>query len=125
MSKQCNFYGLTGLPDIQVDKPGKVPLELRGDSYDEAIKTTAKNGGLYGGKHADRAHIPKPVYPTSTYFTSVLLESANPPPGAIEQTIGLNRPGNNYVAAPASHWYQNAPVDNSGPFRVKGVNPRK
>jgi hypothetical protein len=125
MSKHCNFYGLTGLPDKQVDKPSSVPLELRGNSYDEAIKTTAKNGGLYGGKPADRAHIPKPVYPTSTFFTSVLLPEANPPIGAVEQTIGLNRPGNNYVAAPASYWYQNAPVENNGPFRIKGIHPRK
>ena len=71
-----------------------------------------------------RAHIPKPVYPSSTFFTSVLLEEANPPV-FIEQTIGLNRPGNNYVAAPASHWYQNAPIENFGPFRIKGVDPRK
>ena len=55
MSKQCNFYGLTGLPDIQVDKPGKVPLELRGDSYDEAIEyarihTPVGHQGLIDGQ---------------------------------------------------------------------------
>ena len=59
-----------------------------------------KNGGLYGGPAVDRAWIPKPVYPTSSYFTNYLLEEANPPPGAVEQAIGINRPENSYTAAP-------------------------
>ena len=51
MSNNCNFpYELTGLPDVPVDKSSKIPLELRGDSYDKPIQTTALNGGLYSGK---------------------------------------------------------------------------
>ena len=125
-SKNCNFpYDLTGLPDTPVDKESEVPLELRGDSYDTPMKPTAVNGGLYSGKPVDRAHIPKPVYANGAYFTSVLLPEANPPPGAVEQTIGLNRPGNNYAPAPAVSWYQNTPLENMGPYRIKGVKGRK
>ena len=83
-----------------------------------------KNGGLYGGPNVDRAWIPKPVYPTSSYFTNYLLEGANPPPGAVEQAIGINRPGNSYTAAPHSYWYQKAPRENDGPFRIKGTKKK-
>ena len=48
----------------------------------KAIKTTAKNGGLYGENTPIAPIFLKPVYPTSTFFTSVLLEEANPPPGS-------------------------------------------
>lgn len=128
MSKNCNFpYDLTGLPDVSVDKKSNVPLEQRGDSYNTRVKQTAVNGGLYGGSstHVDRAHIPKPVYPTGAFFTSVLLPHANPPPGAIKQIVGLNRPGNNYAAAEPVSWYQNTPIDNMGPFRIKGIDGSK
>lgn len=119
-----NTECLNELEDIPVDKESSVPLEHRGDSYHVRIQPTMKNGGLYGGPNVDRAWIPKPVYPTSSYFTNYLLEEANPPPGAIEQAIGINRPGNSYTAAPHSYWYQKAPRENDGPFRIKGTKKK-
>jgi hypothetical protein len=119
MPCDCN---LTDKRDYSVDKESEVPMELRADTYDETIQATSKNGGLYGGVAADRSWIPKPVYPTSAYFTNYLLKSANPPPGAMEQAIGTNRPGNNYIPMPHVKWYAKTPVTNQGPFDLKVIH---
>ena len=75
------------------------------------------NGGMYRGEPCgDRAHIPKPVVHTGTYFHQVLLKSANPPPGAQEQYIGTNRSGNNYVVMPGIQWYN---PEMTGPYEMK------
>ena len=74
------------------------------------------NGGMYRGEACDRAHIPKPVVHTGTYFHQVLLKSANPPPGAQEQYIGTNRTGNNYVVMPGVNWYN---PEMTGPYEMK------
>ena len=44
------------------------------------------------------------------------LASANPPPGAIDQYIGTNRPGNNYTAMPTLYWYK---TKGKGPHNFK------
>jgi len=55
------------------------------------------NGGLYTGepftKDAPWANVP--VVPDVDYMTNINLKTANPPPGAIYQYPGHNRPGNN------------------------------
>ena len=51
--------------------------------------------------------------------------AANPPPGAVEQAIGTNRPGNNYTAAPFVKWYDDTTEVNNGPFNLKVIETKK
>lgn len=77
------------------------------------------NGGMYRGPSCtNRAHIPKPVVHTGTYFTYNLLDSANPPCEAKRQFVGTHRPGNNYPAMPEVYWFKS---NNSckGPYELK------
>ena len=85
------------MSNYPVDRESSVPFVMRGDSFDTQVNSMLPNGGLYSGVQVDRAMIPQKIVPTSTYFTTVMLKGANPPPGAIEQAIGTNRPGNNYT----------------------------
>ena len=70
-------------------------------------------------------HIFPNQYTLGAFFTSVLLPHANPPPGAIKQIVGLNRPGNNYAAAEPVSWYQNTPKITWDHYRIKGVDGSK
>lgn len=112
------------MSNYPVDRESSVPFVLRGDSFDTKVNSMLPNGGLYSGVQVDRAMIPQKIVPTSTYFTTVMLKGANPPPGAIEQAIGTNRPGNNYTAAPTVFWYANTPPKNSGPFNLKVIESK-
>ena len=85
------------MSNYPVEKDSSVPFVMRGDSFDTKVESMLPNGGLYSGIEVERAMIPKKVVPTSTYFSTVLLKEANPPPGALEQAVGTNRPGNNYA----------------------------
>jgi hypothetical protein len=109
------------MSNYPVEKESPVPFVMRGDSFDSKVNTMLPNGGLYSGVEVERAMIPKKIEPTSTYFTTELLKEANPPPGAIEQAVGTNRPGNNYTAAPSVYWYNNTTKVNNGPFNLKVV----
>ena len=109
------------MSNYPVEKESPVPFVMRGDSFDARVNTMLPNGGLYSGIEVERAMIPKKIEPTSTYFTSVLLKEANPPPGALEQAVGTNRPGNNYTAAPSVYWYADTTEVNKGPFNLKVV----
>ena len=120
MKKNC----YSKLEDKKVEKESPVLLEHRGSNELDTLAPTSKNGGLYSGPPVNNPWVPKPIYPSSTYLTNHMLKSANPPPGAIEQTIGINRPGNNYVPAPHVYWYNQTPIKNSGPFQLK-VTKRK
>ena len=55
----------------------------------------APNGGLYGGPQQNKPWLPIHIEPTAFNLIANNLSSANPPPGAIDQFIGLNRLGNN------------------------------
>ena len=101
-----------------------VPPELRDNSIDTKIPPSPPNGGIYGGPQSTKQWANIPVAPTMTNMIHNNLKSANPPPGAIEQAIGINRPGNSYTAAPHSYWYQKAPRENEGPFRIKGTKKK-
>lgn len=107
------------MSNYPVEKESPVPFVMRGDSFDSKVNSMLPNGGLYSGVEVERAMIPKKIQPTSTYFSTVLLKEANPPPGALEQAVGTNRPGNNYTAAPSVFWYADTHKVNKGPFRLK------
>ena len=105
--------------DYPVDRKSNVPLIQRGESYKKPIPNLKPNGGLYYGDECQRAWISTPVYPTGANFTTNLLRSANPPPQAMEQAIGTNRPGNNYVSMPGVYWYNKTHPYNKGPYELK------
>ena len=113
------------MSNYPVEKDSRIPFVMRGDSYDTRVNKMLPNGGLYTGPVVQRAMIPEPIYPTSTYFTTTLLQGANPPPGAVEQAIGTNRPGNNYTAAPFVKWYDDTTEVSSGPFNLKVIETKK
>ncbi len=113
------------MSNYPVEKDSDVPFVMRGDSFDTRVNKMLPNGGLFSGPVVKRAVIPEPIYPTSTYFTTELLKEANPPPGAIEQAIGTNRPGNNYTAAPYVKWYSDTTEVNNGPFNLKVIETKK
>lgn len=74
-------------------------LDTAFQSNSSGIPPPALNGGLYTGepfkKGAPWANVP--VVPDASYMIHYNLRSANPPPGAIYQYPGYNRPGNNTI----------------------------
>lgn len=60
------------------------------------------NGGLYTGElfKENSQYGNVPVIPDTGYLIHYNLRSANPPPDAIYQYPGYNRPGNNFQAMP-------------------------
>ena len=98
-----------------------VPLANQWNYPDEMNPPDQYNAGLYTGPQFNGPHSPVPVIPTAYYMTHINLQSANPPPGAINQDIGNNRPGNNYLATNRL-WY----VPNKfeyGPYNIQCKNP--
>ena len=63
MSNKCDFYGLTGTPDVQVDKPSKVPLEFN------LIKIDCSSILLMAGKGSRMKSIDKIKKPYLIYWT--------------------------------------------------------
>ena len=122
----CKCCATNGKQDYPIEKESNVPFESRGSSPSTEAPEMLPNGGLYSGScPAGRAWIPTKIVPTSTYFTSELLKQANPPPGALDQYVGTNRPGNNYTAMPNVHWYNRTSKQNQGPFNIKVTHCKK
>lgn len=71
------------------------------------------NGGLYTGEpfHKDAPYANVPVIADAGYMTHYNLLSANPPPDAVYQYPGGQRPGNNFQPMPG---IQEAP----GPYGI-------
>lgn len=63
------------------------------------------HGGLYNSTSQGQEWHAIPVTPEMAAMMAN-LESANPPPGAMQQFIGTNRPGNNSVNMPGVYRYQ-------------------
>lgn len=73
------------------------------------------NGGLYNGPQSTKPWSRPSVPPTEEYYTNVLLRSANPPPGAINQYQGSgNRLGNSNTPTVGLYW--NNPLDDFGNY---------
>ena len=106
--------------NYSVDKPTSIPFEEMNSSPDTKMPTQAKNLGLYGGEAVTTPWLPKPNVPTSTNYMKQLA-CANPPPGAMEQYVELNRLGNNFSPSPAVKWYADTSKLNCGPFNIKGL----
>jgi len=107
---------MSGKQDYKIMVNSEIPPELRGGNPGEELNYNPVNGGLYGGPQCKRSWMPQHVTPTATNLIMNNLASANPPPGAIEQYIGTNRPGNNYTAMPDIYWFK---TQGKGPHNLK------
>lgn len=104
-----------------VDKESPVPVGQRANGPDTQMPPSPVNGGLYGGPQSNKPWASIPVTPTSTNLLYNNLRTANPPPGAIQQAVGTDRLGNNYVAMPEVMWYNPNSEDHHGKYKMKGV----
>jgi len=76
-----------------------------------------RNGGWFTGPQATGPW--KNVYvPPTTSGMVKNLESANPPPGSMDQYPGEVRDGNNYYATPDIKNYETTLPSNTGPFKM-------
>jgi hypothetical protein len=123
---KCNCKNLTKEEDYSVEVESDYDYSKRWNNPYTTHPNTLPNGGLYSGEcSAGRAWIPTKVDFTSNNFTRNLLKQACPPPGALEQYVGTNRPGNNYVSMDKVYWYNKTPVCNKGPFNIKVTHTEK
>ena len=104
-----------------VDVAGKVNEVSRDKNPSTKIKDSPVNGGLYGGIQSERPWSSIAVTPTATNYIYNNLRSANPPPGATEQYVSLDRFGNNYSPMPEVKWYNPVTKSGSGLYKIKGV----
>jgi hypothetical protein len=112
--------------DYPVDMKSNIPPELRGSGINSKAPTHKINGGLYCGDEEYLAPwMPIPVVPTTTYFMSELLKSANPPPGAQYHYPTQTRSGNNYTATPGVYWFNSSYDNKQGPYSVKVLKRNK
>ena len=100
-------------------EPGKVPAVFRDYNPDSKIPPSPPNGGLFGGEQSKQPWANIPITPSMTNLIHHNSRSANPPPGALEQYIGTERPGNNYSPMPGVYWYN--PPQQRGIYYIKGV----
>lgn len=104
-----------------VDTPSQIPVGERKEGPNTKMPNSPINGGLYSGPQSTKPWASIPVTPTATNLIYNNLRSANPPPGAIQQAVGTDRMGNNYVAMPEVYWYNPEHPDLHGKFKMKGV----
>lgn len=87
-------------------------------------KSKRKNKKMKGGsksRYINQAYGPWgsiPVKPDSSYYIHENLKSANPPPKALTQYSGTNRPGNNFNINKGVYNYKTNGFNN-GPFHIK------
>lgn len=105
--------------DYPVDVKSNVPQHLRASDTKTAVPPPPANGGLYNAPQAVGGHASIPVAPTVTNMVYYNLRSANPPPGALQQFIGTNRLGNNYVPMPGVYWLNDAQKGRDNKYNVK------
>jgi len=95
---------------------GLIKPEKRSINPNTAIPDSLPNGGLYSGPQATGPWGNIPVIPSDTNLTHYNLRSAQPPPGATEQYVGIDRLGNNYAPMIGVYWYN--PEGSNGMYRM-------
>ena len=95
---------------------GLIVPEKRSINANTSIPDSLANGGLYGGMQSTGNWANIPVIPTDTNMIHYNLRSANPPPGATEQYVGTDRPGNNYAPMIGIYWYN--PESSNGLYKM-------
>ena len=118
MQNQKEIFECDHGENYSVEKESVVPFESRSSNFESKLEYAPVNGGLYN-KKSDCG--PVHVIPTTTNYILNHLKSANPPPGAMEQIVGTNRLGNNYIAMPNVKWLKDTDKKNCGPFNIVGV----
>lgn len=106
-----------GGKDYSINVKSVVPLEQQWNSPDQKAPPSPFNGGLYTGAAFNGPWGNIPVTPTADSMMKN-LESAAPPPKAIQQTPNLNRPGNNYSGMSDINWYN----PDKGPFNLQVIS---
>ena len=123
MSNYCEYHKMN--VDIKghfpVDTPSNILGELRDFSPYNIMPKPPKNGGIYGGPQNNKPWSSIPVVPTATNLIYNNLQSANPPPGVIEQANGTIRLGNNYTSMPETKWYNPEGNQHHGRYKIQGV----
>lgn len=125
------YYTLDNLnKNPQCDKSsvlnGSVEPRNRSSGPNSAMPPPPINGGIFVPPQAPaKPWLPIPVTPTTTNYIHYNLRSANPPPGAIDQYPGTNRPGNNFISMPGVFNYHNTNKINTGPFDIKVTHKNK
>ena len=94
------------------------PIE-RANNPHETMPLSPPNGGIYGGVQSTKPWANRPTPPTSANYITIELESANPPPGAMQQLNGTNRDKNNYNPMTGVSWYN--PVGFEGQYNIMGI----
>ena len=89
-----------------VNVESSIPLTDQWSCPNDPAPTAKYNGGLYTGPPFDGPWGNIPVTQTASNVTHNNLNSAEPPPGAVNQYPGSNRLGNNYNAMPEVNWFQ-------------------
>jgi hypothetical protein len=95
---------------------GLVAAEKRGPNENISIPDSLPNGGLYNAPQVTAPWGNIPVVPSGTNLIHYNLLSANPPPGAIDQYVGTDRMGNNYMPMPGVYWFN--PESARGMYRM-------
>jgi hypothetical protein len=102
------YADLVNQPAYYIDSdptnPRSSANELITKQQQSSIPNPVKNGGIYGGEQVTGPWANINVVP-ETHLYLENLASANPPPGAIQQTFGNNRPGNNTIIRPYLQYY--------------------
>ena len=103
----------------QVLSPSNVEDYKRSNGPNQMMPQSLPNGGIFGGPQSTKPWANTPTPATSTNYIKNLLASANPPPGAMDQLVGTNRIGNNYMAMSDLYWYNPSDSPN-GTYSIMG-----
>ena len=113
----CPYMDITSIKgSYKTLTDGLITPEKRMSNENTEIPVSLPNGGLYGGQQSTGAWANIPVVPSDANLIHYNLRSANPPPGATEQYVGTDRPGNNYAPMIGVYWYN--PEEYNGMYRM-------
>lgn len=108
--------------DYTTVEKGSVDPAQRSSGPNSAMPAARVHGGLYNAPETNYPWNAIRVTPTMTNYVHNNLRSANPPPGATEQYVGTERPGNNYAAMPGTYWFNPANPEQQGKHMIKVVH---
>lgn len=105
--------------DYTTVESGSVAPAQRSCDANTAMPQAAVHGGLYNAPETTHPWNAIRVTPTMTNYIQFNLRSARPPPGATEQYVGTERPGNNYAPMPGTYWFNPANPEQQGRHMIK------
>jgi len=105
--------------DYTTVETGPVTPSQRSTDANTAMPPAPVHGGLYNAPETKNPWNAIAVTPTMTNYIQFNLRSANPPPGATEQYVGTERPGNNYAPMPGTYWFNPKTPEQQGKHMIK------